>query len=73
MTKDLNTRPLLTINEAAAFLHVGDKKIRELIRHGYIKTLKLGQIKIRREELDRFLAEAEGYDYSDPSHVVPIK
>ena len=37
-----------------------------------LRCLKLGQYKVRAEELDRFLREAEGFDITDPEDVVPL-
>lgn len=60
---------LLTIPQAAALLHTRTDIIRSYISAGLIKPLRLGEVKIRRAELDRFLREAEGYDLKDPYNI----
>ena len=64
---------LLSIPQAAQLLHTRTDKIRELIKKGYIKALRLNEVKIRRQEIDRFLKEAEGKDYYDISDVRELK
>ena len=56
---------LLTIPQAAFLMHTDINKVRNLIKAGHIKALKLGELKVRRAEIDRFLQDAEGKDYSD--------
>lgn len=60
---------LLSVPSAAFIMHTDINKVRALIKAGYIKALKLGELKIRREEIDRFLKDAEGKDFSDVSNV----
>ena len=60
---------LLTIPQAAKLMHTDVGLTRKLVKNGHIKCLKLGELKIRRAEIDRFLKDAEGYDYKDPDNV----
>ena len=69
----LDREIILTIPQAAQLIHTNQQRVRSLIRAGYIKALKLGELKIRRQELDRFLEEAEGYDLNDLDDVKTIE
>lgn len=60
---------LLTVPQTAKLIHTDVNKVRGFIRSGKLKALKLGELKIRREEIDRFLKEAEGQDYSDLNNI----
>lgn len=60
---------LLTIPQAALLVHTDVSRMRALVRDGHIRALKLGELKIRRQEIDRFLKEAEGLDYSDTGNI----
>lgn len=60
---------LLSVPQAAFLMHTDVNRVRQLIKTGHIKALKLGELKIRRAEIDRFLKEAEGKDFSDLSNV----
>lgn len=69
----LDREIILTIPQAAQLIHTNQQRVRNLIKAGYIKALKLGEMKIRRQELDRFLEEAEGYDLNDLDDVKTIE
>lgn len=57
---------LLSVPQAAKIMHTSVNTVRKLHRAGLIKFLKLGELKVRRDEIDRFLKEYEGMDLSDP-------
>lgn len=67
--KNLNEEILLSVPQAARLIHTDVNRVRSFIKAGKIKALKLGELKIRRAEIDRFLAEAEGFDYTDVSNI----
>lgn len=69
----LDREIILTVPQAAQLIHTNQQRVRSLIRAGYIKALKLGELKIRRQEIDRFLKEAEGYDLNDLDDVKAIE
>lgn len=48
-------KPLYTVKEAAAVLRINPSKVYELIRAGRLICLRLGQIKIRGSDLERFI------------------
>ena len=55
-------KPLYTMEEAAQILQVKRGTVDKLREAGLIRCLKLGRWKVRAEELDRFLREAEGHE-----------
>ncbi len=65
-------KPLYTMEEAAQILQVKRGTVDKLREAGLIRCLKLGRWKVRAEELDRFLREAEGKDVTDPFNVKDI-
>ena len=65
-------KPLYTMEEAAKILQVKRGTVDKLREAGLIRCLKLGRWKVRAEELDRFLREAEGKDVTDPFNVKDI-
>lgn len=56
---------LFTVKEASQLLKTDETTIRNLINKGFLKGLKLGRLKIRKVEIERFLSWAEGKDLSD--------
>lgn len=58
---------LYTVAEVSKILKVGKNKTYDLIRSGLLPALKIGGLKIRKEALDQFLKEYEGYDLNDMS------
>lgn len=63
---------LLTVPETAKLLRTQPIIIRGLIQANKIKALKLGELKIRRAEIDRFLQDYEGNDLTDPFNIVSL-
>lgn len=61
----LDREILLSVPQAASLMHTQPARVRVLLKNGYLKALKLGELKIRRAEIDRFLEEAEGKDFSE--------
>lgn len=62
---------VLTVKEVAQILKVNVHKVYDLIRVGLLPALKLGSLKVRKESLEKFLADYDGYDLSDLS--APIR
>lgn len=54
-----------TVPETAKLLKVEQAIVRTLVKKGYIQALKLGRLKIRKAEIDRFLEWAQGKDFSN--------
>ena len=56
---------LYTVTEVSKILKVNKNAVYDLIRNGYIKTLKYGVIKIPSTEVESFINKWTGYDLSD--------
>lgn len=63
---------LLTVVEVAKVLGVGKNYANMLVQSGVIRGIKLNGMKVRRLELERWMAAMEGMDLTDPLHPVPI-
>lgn len=63
---------LFTVKEASKVLKVDQQTVRNLIRKGFIVGLKLGRLKIRKVEIERFLSWAEGKDLSNLDNVIKL-
>lgn len=60
---------LYTIQEVAKKLKVNVNCVYDLIKHGHIIALKLGSKKVTSIELERFIKESNGKDFSDLDNV----
>lgn len=60
---------LFTIMEVAGKLKTTKSVVYSLIKAGHIAALKLGNMKITSLELERFIKECQGKDYSDMDNV----
>ena len=60
---------LFTVPEVSKILKVEQPTVRRLIDKGLIKALRLGRIKVRKKEIDRFLEWAEGKDLNDLDNI----
>ena len=56
---------LYTVAEVASLLKVNKNAVYELVKHGYMKTIKYGVVKIPSTEVENFIAKWTGYDLSD--------
>ncbi|GAB6169666.1 hypothetical protein JCM1393_21260 [Clostridium carnis] len=56
---------LFTVKEVAQKLKTTKNVVYDLLRANHIQGLKLGNIKITSVELERFILEAEGKDFSN--------
>lgn len=64
---------LYTVKEAAKLLKVDQQTVRRLIIKGYIRGLKLGRVKVRKIEIERFLEWAEGKDFTDLDNIKDLE
>ena len=60
---------LFTVKEASKLLKTDEATVRRLISKGLMKALKLGRIKIRKAEIERFTEWAEGKDLNDLDNI----
>lgn len=56
---------LLSVTETSKRLSTSRNTVYDLISSGHLKALKLGSLKVRNSEINRFLEEYEGKDLSD--------
>lgn len=61
-----------TIKETAEILKCNVDYVHRLRKAGLIRFMKLGSFKVRKTELERFLADAEGFDLTNPEKVVEL-
>lgn len=64
--------PIYTVKEVSTLLKTDEPTVRRLIDKGFMKALKLGRLKVRKEEIERFLAWGEGKDFTDLDNVVQL-
>lgn len=70
-TKELS--PIVyTVPELATLLHTTNTTVRSLIKCGHIRAMKLGEIKVSQQEVERFLNESVNIDYTDPTDLKPV-
>lgn len=60
---------LYTIKEVSKKLKINVSDTYKLIKAGQLQALKLGALKITSLELERFIVNASGKDYSDLNNV----
>lgn len=63
---------LFTTKETAKLLKTDDPTVRRLISKGFLKALKLGRLKVRKVEIERFLNWAEGKDLTDLDNIAEL-
>lgn len=62
-----------TVKEASIVLKTDEPTVRRLIEKRFIKALKLGRVKVRKVEIERFLEWAEGKDLSNLDNIVHLQ
>lgn len=63
---------VFTVKEASILLKTDEPTVRRLIEKGFLKALKLGRLKVRKEEIQRFLSWGEGKDFTDLDDIKSI-
>jgi excisionase family DNA binding protein len=58
-----------TVKEVSQILKVNVHRVYDLIRCGMLPALKLGSLKVRKEALQKFLSDYEGYDLTDLQNI----
>lgn len=72
LNKKIDT-DLFTVSEVARKLKVNTDYVYSLIKNGNLLALKLGSLKIRSTELERFLKYAEGKDFTDLNNIKELQ
>ena len=60
---------LYTVKEVAELLKTNVDYVHKLRKAGLIPFLKIGQYKVRKQSLERFLETYEGKDLTDPFNI----
>lgn len=63
---------LYTVAEVATLFKCNIGRVHSLRKAGLLPFLKLGSYKCRRTAVLKFLEQYEGFDISDPEHIVPL-
>jgi len=63
---------LYTVKEASALLKCNTDYVHKLRKSGLLRFIKIGQLKVRKETLEKFLHDFEGFDITDPFNVTPL-
>ncbi|MBP3931752.1 MAG: helix-turn-helix domain-containing protein [Peptostreptococcaceae bacterium] len=63
---------LFTIREVSKRLKMNTSDTYKLIKSGNLQALKLGSLKVTSYELERFIREATGKDFTDLSNVTEL-
>ena len=71
--KNTKEKLLYSVPEFAKLLGIGETLASAIVNSGLIQYLNLGGRKIRRESVEKFLDEYDGYDLSNLSNIRPIR
>ena len=69
MQNTQNERILYTVKEVSELLHTNTTYVYTLIKSGILPAMKLGTYKIRKDSLNKFIADCEGKDLTDPNNI----
>jgi len=64
------TQLLYPIAEVAKMFGVNKQRIYDLIKYGHIRPIKIGTLKVSKQELDRFCRDYAGKDLTNLDNVV---
>lgn len=64
---------LYTITEVATILKTNTDYVHKLRKAGLLKFLKIGNFKVRKETLHEFLEKYEGFDLTNPNHIISLE
>ena len=67
-----SSKILYTVKEVAELLKSNKEYVHKLRKSGLLRFLKVGQFKVRKETLEKFLHDFEGFDVTDPFNVIPL-
>lgn len=63
---------LYKVIEVAEILGTTKQRVYQLIKYKHLSALKLGDLKITSIELEKFITEADGKDFSDLENVIDL-
>lgn len=65
-------RLLFTIPKVAKMLGTSKTTVRDLVKSGHLVPIKVGELKFSLSEIERFIRDGQGVDYSDPENPKPV-
>lgn len=63
---------LYTVPQVAKIYKTSAQYVRNLIRSGALKAIRLGDVKVTHTEIHDFLARNQGMDLLDPFNIKPL-
>ena len=67
---NMSAPTLYTLDDLTDILKINRNDVGKLIKYGHLKAIKLGRIKVPDFEVERFMIENLGNDFSDFANVV---
>nr|WP_308742070.1 helix-turn-helix domain-containing protein [uncultured Anaerocolumna sp.] len=64
---------LLTVKEVAKLLKTSPDYVHKLRKSGVLPFLKIGQYKVRKVSLEKFLEQYEGKDITNPYEIIELE
>lgn len=64
---------LYTVLEVSKILRIGKNRVYELIKAGVLPAMDLGGLKVRKEALEKFLVEYEGFDLTNINNIKKLE
>lgn len=64
---------IYTVKEVSQILKCNVDYVHKLRKAGLLRFMKLGQLKVRKSTLEKFLADYEGKDLTDPNNIVALE
>ena len=68
----LEEKILYTVKEVSELLHTNTTYVYSLIKSGLLPVMKLGTYKVRRDSLNKFIADCEGKGLTNPNNIIII-
>nr|WP_038263270.1 helix-turn-helix domain-containing protein [Peptoclostridium litorale] len=64
---------LYTVSETAKILRMNPNAVYDLIKKNLLSATRLGRIKVRKKEIEKFMERIDGKDLSDLDNVKELK
>lgn len=64
---------LHSVKETANILCTSRNKVYDLIKGGYLASVKIGSLKVPESSIDIFIQKGQGFDYSDLNNIKPLE
>lgn len=64
---------LYTAKEVSQILKCNVDYVHKLRKSGLLRFMKLGQFKVRKSTLEKFLSDYDGKDITDPNNIIELE